>query len=255
MALISLRAKQLEESATLAVSAKAAKMKAEGVDVVSFGAGEPDFDTPEHIKQGAYEAIKKGMTKYATPASTAPAKEAVCERLKKENDLEYKPGQVLLTVGGKEALYLAIMALMDPGDECIIPVPYWVSYPEMVKLAQGESVFIEGKEENEFKLTPRPDRREDHQEDQGIRLQQPVEPGRLHVQPGRDQGDRRHAHGLPQRGHPVGRDVRQATVHRRQIPLLRRHPQGDVRANGHLQRRLQDLLYDGLADWVCGWPH
>ena len=155
MALISLRAQQLEESATLAVSAKAAKMQSEGVDVVSFGAGEPDFDTPEHIKQAAYDAIKKGMTKYAKPASgIMPAKEAVCERLKRENNLEYKPGQVLLTVGGKEALYLAIMALMDPGDECIIPVPYWVSYPEMVKLAQGESVFIEGKEQNEFKLTP-----------------------------------------------------------------------------------------------------
>lgn len=155
MALISLRAQQLEESATLAVSAKAAKMQAEGVDVVSFGAGEPDFDTPDHIKQAAYDAIKKGMTKYAKPASgITPAKEAVCERLKKENNLEYKPAQVLLTVGGKEALYLAIMALMDPGDECIIPVPYWVSYPEMVKLAQGQSVFIEGKEENSFKLTP-----------------------------------------------------------------------------------------------------
>lgn len=155
MALISLRAQQLEESATLAVSAKAAKMQAEGIDVVSFGAGEPDFDTPEHIKQAAYDAIKKGMTKYAKPASgIMAAKEAVAERLKRENNLEYKPGQVLLTVGGKEALYLAIMALMDPGDECIIPVPYWVSYPEMVKLAQGESVFVEGKEENEFKLTP-----------------------------------------------------------------------------------------------------
>lgn len=154
MALISLRAQQLEESATLAVSAKAAKMKAEGVDVVSFGAGEPDFDTPDHIKQAAYDAIKKGMTKYATPANTAAAKQAVVDRLKKENNLEYKPNQVILSVGGKEALYLAIMALMDPGDECIIPVPYWVSYPEMVKLAQGQSVFVEGKEENSFKLTP-----------------------------------------------------------------------------------------------------
>lgn len=154
MALISLRAQQLEESATLAVSSKAARMKAEGVDVVSFGAGEPDFDTPEHIKQAAYDAIKKGVTKYATPANTAAAKEAVVQRFKKENNLEYKANQVILSVGGKEALYLAIMALMDPGDECIIPVPYWVSYPEMVKLAQGESVFVEGKEENSFKLTP-----------------------------------------------------------------------------------------------------
>jgi len=155
VALISLRAQELEESATLAVSAKAAKMQSEGIDVVSFGAGEPDFDTPDHIKQAACEAIKKGMTKYAKPASgIMPAKEAVCESLKKMNDLDYKPGQVLITVGGKEALYLAIMALMDPGDECIIPIPYWVSYPEMVKLAQGKSVFIEGKEQNEFKLTP-----------------------------------------------------------------------------------------------------
>ncbi len=155
MALISLRAQQLEESATLAVTAKAAKMKADGLDVVSFGAGEPDFDTPEHIKQAGIDAIKKGMTKYAKPASgIAPAKEAVCQRLKRENSLEYTPQQVILSVGGKEALFLAMMALLDPDDEVIIPVPYWVSYPEMAKLAQGKSVFVEGREENGFKLTP-----------------------------------------------------------------------------------------------------
>jgi len=155
MSSISLRASQLSPSATLAVSAKAAQLKAEGVDVVGFGAGEPDFDTPQHIKQAGIEAIKAGHTKYAKPASgILPAKEAVCDKLRKENNLQYDTDQVLITVGGKEAVYLAIMALVDPGQEVIIPVPYWVSYPEQVRVAGGTPVFVEGDEANDFKLQP-----------------------------------------------------------------------------------------------------
>lgn len=151
---ISQRVQQLEESATLAVSAKAAAMQKDGIDVVSFGAGEPDFDTPENVKNACKKALDAGQTKYAKPASgVLPAKEAICSKLKRENGLEYKPAQVLLTVGGKEALYLASMTLLDPGDEAILPVPYWVSYPEQIKLCGARVVPIVGEESRSFKVT------------------------------------------------------------------------------------------------------
>lgn len=152
---ISQRIEALAESATLAVTARAAQMKADGIDVLSFGAGEPDFDTPENIKTKAVEAIQTGQTKYSKPATgIAAVKQAVCEKLKRENDLSYEPSQVIVTAGGKMACYLAIHALINPGDEVIIPVPYWVSYPEMVKLAGGVPVFVAGDEANHFKITP-----------------------------------------------------------------------------------------------------
>src|SRR5512140_256812 len=139
---LSLRLQQLAESATLAVSAKAAAMQKQGINVVSFGAGEPDFPTPEHVRNACKAALDAGHTGYAKPASgILPAKEAVCLKLKRENNLEYKPSQVLITVGGKEALYLASMSLLDPGDEVILPAPYWVSYPEQIKLCGAVPVI------------------------------------------------------------------------------------------------------------------
>src|SRR6185436_14379496 len=118
-----------------------------GIDVVSFGAGEPDFGTPDHIKNACKKALDAGHTTYAKPASgILAAREAACSKLKRENGLEYKPSQVLITVGGKEALYLATMCLMDVGDEAILPVPYWVSYPEQIKLAGGKAIKVVGEE-------------------------------------------------------------------------------------------------------------
>lgn len=152
---LSKRVQMLAESATLAVSAKAAAMKKQGIDVVGFGAGEPDFDTPVNVKEAGKKAIDAGQTKYATPASgILPAKEAVCSKLKRENNLTYEPEQVLITVGGKEALFLAFCALLDEGDEAILPVPYWVSYPEQIRLARGKVVPVVGSEANGFRLTP-----------------------------------------------------------------------------------------------------
>lgn len=149
------RVMELNESTTLAVTAKAAKMKADGVDVISFAAGEPDFDTPTHIIRAAIEALQQGQTRYPKPASgIAIAKKAVCEKLARENDLVYRPEQTIITNGGKLAIYLAIHALVDPGDEVIIPLPYWVSYPEMVGLAGGKPVFVAGPESKDYKLTP-----------------------------------------------------------------------------------------------------
>lgn len=152
---ISNRIEALAESATLAVASRAAQMKADGIDVLGFGAGEPDFDTPDHIKTATINAIKAGATKYAKPTSgIMEVKQAVCEKLKRQNDLSYEPSQVIVTAGGKMACYLAIHALVNPGDEVIIPTPYWVSYPEIVKLAGGVPVFVTGDESNDFKITP-----------------------------------------------------------------------------------------------------
>jgi len=151
---VSKRVQALAESATLAVSAKAAAYKAQGIDVVSFGAGEPDFDTPEHIRQAAKDALDAGETRYPKPAhGVPPLKEAICAKFKRDNQLDYAPSQVVVTIGGKDALYLAFQAVIDPGDEVVIPAPYWVSYPEQVGLAGGKCVYVHGEEANSFKLT------------------------------------------------------------------------------------------------------
>jgi len=153
---VSQRVQNLEESATIAVGNKAAKMRAAGADVVIMGAGEPDFDTPAHIKAAALKALEAGETKYAKPASGIPAlKQAVARKLQRENGLTYDPAsQTLVTVGGKEALWLAFATVLDPGDEVIIPAPYWVSYPEQVKLCGGVPVIANASTQNDFKLTP-----------------------------------------------------------------------------------------------------
>ncbi len=152
---ISDRAQALASSATMAVSAKAAEMRRNGIDVVSYGAGEPDFDTPEHVKLAGKKALDEGRTKYAQPSSgLVEAKQAVCQKFRRDNHLEYAPSQVLLTCGGKEAIYLALAAVVNPGDEVLLPVPYWVSFPEQIKLCGGKPVFLRGDESRSFKLRP-----------------------------------------------------------------------------------------------------
>ncbi len=149
------RVLELEESATLATAAKAARMQAQGINVISFGAGEPDFPTAPHAARAGVAAIEAGKTKYAKPASGIPAaKLAVCTKFGRDNGLSYKPDQVIITVGGKEAVFLAMQAVVNPGDEVVIPIPYWVSYPEIVKLAGGVPVFVAGPEERAYKLSP-----------------------------------------------------------------------------------------------------
>lgn len=152
---ISDRAKQLNESATLAVSARAAELKRGGTDVVGFGAGEPDFDTPQHIIEATKRALDAGHTRYAKPSSGIPeAKAAVCEKFRRDNRLDYKPDQVIVTVGAKEALFLAFSAILNPGDEVLLPCPYWVSFPEQVRLCGGEVVSIMGDEANGLRVRP-----------------------------------------------------------------------------------------------------
>ena len=144
---------RVKPSATIAVSQKARDLKAKGRNVISLGAGEPDFDTPDNIKNAAIEAIKRGETKY-TPVSGIPElREAIAAKFKRENNLDYKPEQTIVGTGGKQILFNAFMATMNAGDEVIIPRPYWVSYPEMVSLCGGEPVFVETSIDNGFKLT------------------------------------------------------------------------------------------------------
>jgi len=151
---ISQQAASLSPSLTLAIDAKAKQMKAEGLDVVGFGAGEPDFDTPQHIKDAAKKALDEGFTKY-TPSSGIPElRQAIADKFKRENGLTYKPSQIIVSCGGKHSCFNAIMATCQAGDEVIIPSPYWLSYPEMVKLAGAKPVIVETTDATEFKLTP-----------------------------------------------------------------------------------------------------
>ncbi len=150
---LSQRISAVGASATIAVTGRAKEMKAQGIDVVSFGAGEPDFDTPEFIKQAAKEALDAGDTKYV-PKQAGALREAISAKLKAENGLDYAPDRVIVTFGGKHALYDACQVLVDPGDKVLIPAPYWVSYPEMVKLAGGEPVALHAGPDAGFKITP-----------------------------------------------------------------------------------------------------
>ena len=151
---ISQRAASLAPSLTLAIDSKAKQMKAEGQDVVGFGAGEPDFDTPQHIKDAAIKALNEGFTKY-TPSSGIPElRQAIADKFKRENGLTYKPSQVIVSCGGKHSCYNVILATCQEGDEVIIPAPYWLSYPEMVKLAGARPVVLQTSDQTEFKVTP-----------------------------------------------------------------------------------------------------
>jgi aspartate aminotransferase len=148
------RMKLISESITLAVSAKAAAMKKAGIDVVGFGAGEPDFDTPAFIKEAAKTALDKGQTKYTPTPCLPELREAIAKKFNTENALSYKPDQITTGAGGKHCLYMAFMAVLNPGDEVLIPSPYWVSYPEQAKLAGGVPKVVAGQESAGFKITP-----------------------------------------------------------------------------------------------------
>ncbi len=153
------RLKALKPSATVAVNAKALELRRKGVDLVALTAGEPDFDTPEHIKEGARKALAQGRTKYAPPAGIPELREALARKFREENGLEVTPDQVIVTVGGKQALYNLFQAILDPGDEAILLAPYWVSYPEMVRLAGGVPVVVPTRPEDGFIPDPEAVRR------------------------------------------------------------------------------------------------
>jgi len=145
---------RIKPSPTIAISTLAGALKADGVDVISLAAGEPDFDTPNNIKNAAKAAIDAGKTKYTAPDGIPELKQAVCAKFKRENGLDYTPAQITVSTGGKQVLFNALMATLNAGDEVLIPAPYWVSYPDMVLLAGGTPVMVQARLENNFKLTP-----------------------------------------------------------------------------------------------------
>ncbi|WP_096550836.1 pyridoxal phosphate-dependent aminotransferase [Ureibacillus thermosphaericus] len=151
--LLANRVKTLTPSTTLAITAKAKEMKAQGIDVIGLGAGEPDFNTPQNIMDAAIDSMQQGYTKY-TPSGGLPAlKQAIIEKFKRDNQLEYKPNEIIVGVGAKHVLYTLFQVILNEGDEVIIPIPYWVSYPEQVKLAGGVPVYIEATSEQNYKIT------------------------------------------------------------------------------------------------------
>tara|TARA_Y100001934_G_C12368605_1_gene785000 strand:- start:1861 stop:3063 length:1203 start_codon:yes stop_codon:yes gene_type:complete len=154
MSIVAQRLSRIKPSPTNVLTGKVAELKREGRDIIGLGAGEPDFDTPDNIKTAAAAAIDAGQTKYTPISGTLALREAICAKFKRDNGLDYTPDQVIVSCGGKQVIYNALMATLDPGDEVIVPAPYWVSYPDMVLLAEGTPVFVDGIEENGFKITP-----------------------------------------------------------------------------------------------------
>ena len=154
MPFLAQRLDRIKPSPTIAVTQKARALKAAGKDVIGLGAGEPDFDTPDNIKAAAAAAMRRGDTKYTDVDGTPALKQAICAKLKRENGLDYKPEQVSVGTGGKQVLYNALMATLNPGDEVVIPAPYWVSYPDIVLLAEGTPVFVPCSQNSQFKLLP-----------------------------------------------------------------------------------------------------
>ncbi len=150
---LSARVQRIKPSPTLAVTARAAELKAQGKDIIGLGAGEPDFDTPEHIKEAAIKAMREGFTKYTPVGGTPGLKKAIIAKLERDNALKYSPKQILASCGGKQSCYNLCQALLNPGDEVVIPAPYWVSYPDMVLLSDGKPVFIETTPEARYKIS------------------------------------------------------------------------------------------------------
>jgi len=148
------RVNNIKPSPTLAVTNRAAELRAAGKDIIGLGAGEPDFDTPKHIKDAAIDALNKGLTKYTAVDGTPTLKKAIIDKFQRDNGLSYEPNQILVSCGGKQSFFNLALALLNSGDEVVIPAPYWVSYPDMVRIAEGEPVIVETEQSNRFKMTP-----------------------------------------------------------------------------------------------------
>ena len=211
---ISRRAASLSPSLTLAIDSKAKQMKADGLDVVGFGAGEPDFDTPQHIKDACAKALAAGFTKYTPAAGIPELRAAIADKHKRENGLTYKPSQIIVSCGGKHSCFNVIFATCEEGDEVIIPAPYWLSYPEMVKMAGAKPVIVQTTDKTEFKLTPDALRAGHHPAHAPVRPQLPQQPHRLGLYARRSQSPGRHLR-REERPHHERRNLRAPPLRRR----------------------------------------
>ncbi len=245
---------RVKPSATIAVTQKARELKNAGRDVIGLGAGEPDFDTPDNIKNAAVEAIRRGETKYPPVSGIAPLREAIAKKFKRENNLDYRPEQTIVGTGGKQILFNAFMATLNPGDEVIIPRPYWVSYPEMVAICGGTSVFADTSIDNGFKLT-------------ADVLEKAITPktkwllDELAVEP---VGRRLHGSRTARSGRRVveasacldadRRHVRAPDLWRLRLQDHRRGRAEALRAHADHERRVESLCHDRLAHRLRGGP-
>ena len=194
--------KRIKPSATMAMSAKARALKAAGHDCIALSQGEPDFDTPENIKEAAIRAMREGKTKYTDVDGIPELKDAICAKFKRENGLEYKREQINVSPGGKPVIFNAWMATLNPGDEVIIPAPYWVSYPDMAIMCGGTPVFIDTTIESGFKIQPEALRQGDNAAHEVVAAELAVEPVRRRLHARRAEGDRGGAARFPARAHP-----------------------------------------------------
>ena len=255
MAFLADQLKRVKPSATIAVTDKARALKLAGRNVIGLGAGEPDFDTPDNIKQAAIKAIESGKaSKYTNVDGIAELKDAIVKKFKRENGLDYKASQITVGTGGKQVLYNAFIATLNPGDEVIIPAPYWVSYPDMVLLAGGEPVEVVTSMSSGFKMTAQQLERAITPKTKWVLLELAVEPDgrRLHAR--RIEGAHRCAGEAS--AHP--RDDRRY-VRAPRLRRLRVHDAGAGRAvalsaHAHHQRMFEGLLHDRLAHRLCRRP-
>lgn len=174
--MLSERARLLKPSPTLAIAAKEKELKGQGIDIAGFGAGEPDFNTPDHVKQAAIDAINDNFTRYTAASGTDQLKDAVIEKFRKDNALDYKRDEILISCGGKHGLYNLFQAIFQPGDEVIVPAPYWVSYPAMIELAGAKAVIVETAEEDNYQITAEMLRKVVSKKTKGIILNYPSNP-------------------------------------------------------------------------------
>ena len=226
-------------------------MRAQGIDVVDFSVGEPDFPTPEVVKRAAKAALDANFTKYTANDGIPELKRAICGKLERDNGLAYSPDEVIVSAGAKNSLFNVAMALYDEGDDVLIPAPYWVSYPDQVKLAKANPVFVPTREEDGFRLSGARPGGGDHPEHQGAHPQLPVQPDRRDLHPRAARGDRRGVRARADLG-DRGRDLREAHLRRAALRLDRLAQRQDQEAHGRDQRLLQGVLDDRVAARLRG---
>ncbi len=244
---LSRRVQAIKPSPTLAVTARAAALKATGRDIIGLGAGEPDFDTPQHIKDAAIAAINAGFTKYTAVDGTPSLKAAIIAKFKRDNGLDYTPKQILVSCGGKQSFFNLVQAVINAGDEVIIPAPYWVSYPDIVILADGKPVIVEAGIEQGFKITPAQLDAAITPKTRLVVINSPSNPtGAVYT------GDELAALGAVLRKHPhvlIATDDMYEHI-RLDRRALRQHPQrlpGPLRPHPGAERRVESLFDDRLA--------
>lgn len=248
---ITRRISSISPSLTLAITAKAKAMKAEGKSIIGFGAGEPDFNTPQHIIDAAKAALDKGFTKYTPSSGLLELRKKIAQKFKEDNNLDYEPSQIIVSSGAKHSIFNAMFALLEEGDEVIIPAPYWLTYPELVKVCGGVSVFVEGRKDNHFKVSPEDIKKAITPKTKLLVFNSPSNPtgARVHRR-----GDPRHRQSGGRGGYlrAFRRDLFQTHLRRRQTFLHRRGERETQRTYRCRQRRFQDLRHDGLRTLAGG---